>query len=259
MSALLGVPVAGFLITRGGGFPAGYRLSFSLALLFLFTSMWLYARIPEPREVNITSTSQAKPKKEGRWWRTAFASFALARFVWTITASVAGPFYVVFMSKQLHLDASAIGLLTSVAMAMQLVGYGLLGGMIDKQGSRWTLCTTVFVIAPVPLAWLLVHVWWHIVPIQIVAGLIGATHELAVFSLLLELTPEEERPIYFSVYYTLNGLAATLGSLIGAWLFDNWAFSVTMLAAGCGGLVAALSYILALRPKPGRFSTLNCL
>ena len=152
--------------------------------------------------------------------------------VWTLGTATVAPFYVVFMTRDLGLDARGIGLLTAVSTGAQLVGFLLLGPRVDRRGNRGTLIGSVLVLALVPFGWLLVREWMQILPLYVLAGLASAGMTLASLNMLLELSPEENRAGYAGAYYSVLAAAAMIAPLIGGWLFARWGFAGAALVGG---------------------------
>jgi MFS family permease len=244
---VLAVPVAGFLIARLGGYAAGFQVSFTIAVALGLVSSWFFSRIPE-RSTEETSDQPASTEAGSvHWWRGPFGRFLLGTTLWTLASAIAGPFYIVFMSKDLGLNAGAIGLLTSFATAIQLIGYALLGRIVDRNGGRAMLGLSALALALVPLGWLFVHTWWNILPIYVVSGLATAGYGLTSFNLMLQITPERGRASYTGAYYTSLAVAGAIAPLVGARLFSQWGFNAVIIAGGIGGLAAALLFMFILR------------
>ena len=152
------------------------------------------------------------------------------------------------MTRDLHLGAEAIGLLTAFATGAQLIGYMLLGPIADRRGNYAILCFSALLTAMVPLGWLLVHAWWHILPLYLLTGFSAAGFANTKFNLMLELSPEEGRASYMGTAYTTAGIAATIAPLMGGYLFSQIGFSGTLLITGVASLAAVLVWVILLRP-----------
>jgi MFS family permease len=248
---VVAVPVAGFIIARLGGYPTGFQVSFTIAVTLGLVASWFFSRIPEPAAEETADQPTRAEEGSAPWWQGTFGRFLLGAALWTLASAIAGPFYVVFMSEDLGLNAGAIGLLISFATAMQLIGYALLGRVVDRDGARTLLGLSALALALVPLGWLLVHAWWSILPIYVVSGFATAGYGLTSFNLMLEVTPEQGRASYTAAYYTSLAVAGAIAPLVGARLFEQWGFSAVVTVGGIGSLAAALLFILILK-RPTR-------
>ena len=162
------IPLAGVAITALGGYPIGYQVVFGIMMVLGLASAWFFSRIPEHGSTHEAIAS--REAQSGVRWRGAFGAFALGMTVWTLGTATVAPFYVVFMTRDLGLDARGIGLLTAVSTGAQLVGFLLLGPRVDRRGNRGTLIGSVLVLALVPFGWLLVREWTQILPLYVLAG-----------------------------------------------------------------------------------------
>jgi MFS family permease len=246
VSTLIGVPVAGFLIARFGGYPTGYQLGFFLAVITFSGCVYWFHRITEPP---IVGQAPVARKTTGSWWRSGnFLRFSAATFLWSMSASLAGPYYPVYMTRTLHLDASAIGLLTTVATAGQLLSLPYLGMLHDRRGSRWLSGIVTLAAAPVAWSWLIVRSAWHLVPIQLLTGVTQAGLILGVFNLMLRcVPPDQEITRYTGFYYALAAAANITGPLLGSVLFQHYGLAGTVVVSGCGSLLAALIYLFVVK------------
>jgi MFS family permease len=260
VATVVGVPLAGFLIAGLGGYPWGYQVSFALAIGLECWSGWIFGRIPAPMtpaDPPLAATAASAPRL-GRLARMRrelapqlhgpFGRFLLTNTVWGVASAISAPFYIIFMTRNLHLGAEAIGLLTAFTTGAQLIGYMLLGPIADRRGNYTILCASALLAAVIPLGWLWVRVWWQILPLYLLTGFSAAGFANTNFNLMLELCPEEGRASYMGTTYTLAAIAATIAPLVGGYLFSRSGFSGTLIVTGAASLVAALLWVILLRP-----------
>lgn len=248
------IPAAGATITSLGGYPLGYQVTFGVMAVLGLAAASFFRQIPEGDGL---SAPRPRPGRGGVRWRGAFAAFALGMTIWTLGTATTTPFYVVFMTRDLGLDARAIGLLTAVSTAAQLVGFLLFGPQVDRRGNRGALIGCLFVLAALPFGWLLVGHWTHILPLYVLSGLASAGMNLASLNMLLELSPEESRASHAGAYYSVLAAATAIAPLLGGWLFAGWGFAGAAWAGGAGGLVgvATLAALLSLAARQSAFGS----
>jgi MFS family permease len=235
LAMMLIIPAAGAAITALGGYPLGYQVTFGAMLVLGLAAANFFRQIPEGDGPPIPPQGE----RGGVHWRGAFAAFSLGMMVWTLGTATAAPFYVVFMTRDLGLDARAIGLLTAVSTGSQLVGFLLFGPQVDRRGNRGALIGCALVLAAQPLGWLLVRQWTHILPLYALSGLASAGMNLASLNMLLELSPKESRASHAGAYYSALAAATAVAPLLGGWLFAGWGFAAAAWAGGAGGLAGA--------------------
>jgi MFS family permease len=250
LMAVIFVPVAGKLITATGGYPRGYQLCFVMALPILLLSAFMFARVPlKPAQVR-GDVAQAG---EISWWHSRrFLRFVAAASVWNLGATVVGPFYAVFMARQLGLGADAIGLLSTVSTAATVLGYIYWGPRTDRRGSQWALGWGAAVSACVPWLWLLVRSPWTIAGISAFGGFAAGGMGIALMNRLLEVMPSPESAPAMSAYLVAQGAAGIVGSLIGGYLFDRHGLMGPALVAGVCLLVGAALFAFLRRPAVRR-------
>ncbi len=249
LMAVILVPVAGRLITACGGYPLGYQVSFALAVPLHLAATTMFARIPEP-----LATLAAGPR-EGRlagvaWWRSGrFLRFIAASATWNLGASVVGPFYTVFMARQLGLGADTIGLLATVSTAATIAGYAFWGPLADRRGAHSVLVSAALASAGLPWLWILVRSPWHIVPIQAVSGFLAGGFGVAHGNRLLEAMPAQDPSAAMGAHLILQGLTGMASSLLGGYLFDRSGLLGPALAGGIC-LWVAVGLFCRVQPAP---------
>jgi len=253
LMALLLIPLAGFLI-RTLPQPGGYQICFVAAAVIGVISTALYARLPEPDR-----TSEVGGRFGG-FWRTVkqdreFLLFIAAAVAWTLSLTVADPFYNVFMVRQLGLDTAAIGILASITTASRLIAFRVFGPLSDRIGEKRTLVYAGLLAPFARIAFLFVRSAWHIAPISAYAGFFQGGFDLIAFNLFLAVAPVERQARYSALYRTLVALGSFTGPLIGGQLYGRFGFSANLLVSAAGLLVTAAVYWLA-AVRRGRQSAL---
>jgi len=135
-----------------------------------------------------------------------------------------------------------VGTLTIVSSIASLPGLRLFGSLVDRWGPHRLQLLTGFVIPVLPLAWLFVKEPWQAIPINILGGFIWAGYGLASFSLLLALSPPEQRALYSAIFQTSVTLSAAIGAAVGGQVATLWSIPVVFAISGVGRLVAAVFF-----------------
>ncbi len=245
LAAVAVVPLAGRLISALGS-PRGYQVSFGLALGAGMLSTWSYSRIP-------VATARPGCGQQGSLRRALaslprqplFLRFWLTSMLLNLGVQFAAPFMNVHLVRGLGAQISFVGLATTVQTGASLAGARIFGPLVDRKGLRWTMVRTGPFVALIPFLWLFARAPWHILPINVMAGLAWAGYNLATFNLLLTSTPAEERPLYSAIYNTGSALTTMVGPLVGGFLFDRWGFQACLASSFVGrGVAAALVFLL---------------
>jgi len=96
---------------------------------------------------------------------------------------------------------------------------------------------------------LLVTAPWQVTFINATGGLLWAGYNLANFNLLLELTPDEQRPRAVALFQTIVFASAVCGPMLGGYLADLVSYRLIFILSGIGRLVGITCFLfLAARP-----------
>ncbi len=193
----------------------GYGLAFGLAVAFGFTSTLLLTRQPEPPMPDKPPVSLREllfgPLKEPQFRRlTVFLT------VWFLLGTLASPFYMVHLLKNLHFSFTAIGIYSVIGGLTGLVFQQFWGRVIDKLGSRPVTIINFSLVGVMPLLWIVATPTFRL-PIWLdglLNGVVWSGASLGAWNLLLDLADNPQRKeSYCAIYGVVTGLGAFLASL----------------------------------------------
>jgi MFS family permease len=254
VASLLGAPLAGWLIHTGNGrwgMPSlGYQAVFFIAFSLGMLSTLSFQRVPEPEPARQRASKhyrgdlrRAIKNSPGFW------GLIISAFFWNMALQVAAPFFNVYLVSHLHASVTTVGLLASVTSLTALIGQQLFGRLLAKKGALWVQWSTGLLIPLLPLSWILITAPWQVALINSWGGLLWAGYNLANFNLLLELTPDDQRPRAVALYQMAVFSSAVLGPLLGGYLADAMGFKFIFGLSGLGRLAGIFLFIwLAARP-----------
>ncbi len=254
VAALVVAPLAGWLIRATNAWTGsrlvGYQIVFILAFAFGLMGTICFARIPDP-----DLASRARGRHSLADLRRAlvnspgFLGMVLSAFVWNLAIQVAAPFFSVYMVNDLGGTASTIGLMASISSLFSLAGQRVFGPLLDRKGALWVQKVTGLLIPLLPLLWIFITRPWHAFFINAYGGFLWAGYNLANFNLLLELTPDEERPQAAALYQTVVFVSAVIGPLLGGYLADAVSFHLIFALSGIGRAAGIVLFLwLTARP-----------
>lgn len=253
LATLAVVPLAGRLIALIGA-PGGYQLSFALGLAAGLVAILLYSRIPVtagPRDGRASGLPLGKLLADVRR-HGAFLRFLLISMLLNISVQIVGPFFSMYVVRDLGADVGFVGIMTTVQTASTLIGTRFFGPLVDRRGLRWAMTRTSPFIALLPLLWLFPREPWQVLPINLIGSFAWAGYNLAVFNMLLATTPDDERPLYSALYNTGAALTTVVGPLAGGFIFDHWGFPTALVTSAAGRGLAALLIFLLIREAQRR-------
>lgn len=255
---LIGMAVillAGELITRTNK-PAGYQIALVFAFLIGMMSTYSFAHIrvsKEPPSAPLGGAPLTLPGllKDLRK-HPAFLTLAGVAALWNFSLNVAGPFFNVYLVQNLNATATMVGFLSIVSTISGLFVQRKLGELADRWGSRRMQLISGLLIPILPFSWLLVTSPWHIVPINILSGILWGAFNLAAFNYMLVVTPTEQRARYSALYQIILTVALAAGAAVGSIIISSpWAYRGVFIGSGVGRLSAALLFARFVRaPEP---------
>jgi MFS family permease len=236
--------LVGQLITLVGG-TNGYQLAMGLAFAVGMASTYSFARLEEPLASAPPQAKDSGPQLPLRQHLRAhpdFLFFCATAAIWNLSINVAGPFFNPYLVESLQASAGVVGVLSVVSTLAALPGQRLFGGLVDRWGTRQVQLVTGLLIPLLPWAWALTRSPWHVVPVNLAGGFLWAGYELANFSFLLILTPEDRRPRYSAVYQIVVMLALAGGAALGGIVAQRWGYTPVFVLSGIGRLCAVLLF-----------------
>jgi MFS family permease len=219
---LIGVCVA-YAAGRGmdwfkaqGHEPFGYGLAFGLAVVFGAVSTVLLLRQPETEMVPSAALSLRRtllgPLKEPQ-----FSKLILFLAVWFLTGTLASPFYLVHLMRNLNFTFAAIGVYSMIGGVIGTLFQLLWGRVIDRFGSRPVTVLNFALVGVMPLLWLFATPSFRL-PIwgdALLNGVVWTGGSLGLWNLLLDLADDpSHRESYFAIYSVVTGLGAFVASLL---------------------------------------------
>jgi MFS family permease len=119
---------------------------------------------------------------------------------------------------RLRLSYSDIGGLGMVYSAFFLLGYIVLGRLIDRAGGVQTLRWVFAIGAIVPLSYLLATTGWMLAPAFAATGLVNAGMDIGVLNTVMQLSKPERLGEYAALQTTVLGLRGLIAPFLGVWL-----------------------------------------
>jgi MFS family permease len=147
------------------------------------------------------------------------------------------------MLQELDFSYLELTLATACVVAAKFLLLPTWGHLIDARGPRRIYPLALFLVAVVPLPWIVANGLLGVAVAQAFSGASWACYEIAYFSVLLDATFKRTRPQVFVAQAVLNGSAQLLGSLLGAALVaaTGASFRGLFVASTAARLLVALA------------------
>ncbi|MBI4115418.1 MAG: MFS transporter [Candidatus Omnitrophica bacterium] len=153
-----------------------------------------------------------------RFRQSNFVKFVLFVSSMTFSAFLAGPFFAVFMLRDLGFNYLVYTALTVVAVLSNLFSLRLWGEHADEVGNAKVLRLTSFFLPIIPALWLFTSNPAFLIFIQILAGFIWGGFNLAASNFIYDAVSPPKRIRCIAYFNVLNGTALAIGAVLGGYL-----------------------------------------
>jgi MFS family permease len=258
---VIAVFLAGSLITAIG-IPNGYMVAFVISFCLGIASSIFFSRIhdphpePFPRVITAVKTHIGMRKFLSA---PAFIGFCLTSALFNFSLNLAGPFFNIHLMQGLHATPTEVGLLTVTSSLSTLLSVGFFGRLADRFGSYRVAMLTGLTIPVLPLAWVFATAPWQIFPINVLSGFLWGGYNLAMFNLLLFLTPDADRARFSAIYQILVTLSLAGGAAMGGWIATVFTFRANFLLSAIGRFIASLLFLLTVTFRKQREKSISLI
>jgi MFS family permease len=227
------------------GEPVGFQWALGLAFIFGMIASGFFSRIRDYSEKDqrtpIQSYSIRSLVDTLRLDRN-FASFCGFTVLWTFSLNLAGPFFNVYLAKDLGATAAIIGFVLVAGKISSLPAQRFFGSLADRWGSRKLMKLIVFIIPILPISWYFVKAPWQAIPVSTVGGILWAAMNLASFNMLLDISTQSNRARYSALYQISVALSTAIGAFVGGFIADLWGIPLVFILSGIGRILAAIYF-----------------
>jgi MFS family permease len=249
---LIGAPLGGLLLAAAGGLTTIVAVD---AVSFL-AAVVLIARLSAVRRPAAPPTEGSPVATSSGGWRAAFSSRTIrgglaVLFISSIAQGLFVVLYVVFVSRVLHGDSSAIGLLRGV-QAIGAIGGGLLLAVVAKvaPGKLTALAAIGFGLLDLAIwnAPVLTNALWLYLVLFILVGIPGVAMITGLVSAMQQATEDGSRGRVFALFGVAASLGQAVGMIGGGLLGDPLGVVAVLNAQGALYIVAGILAALWIRP-----------
>ncbi len=200
---------------------AGFAGVFTVAAIARGTSSWLFARHHEP-------PLSRSPGAYFSFWdylrrapRSNFTKFSFAVAMMNGAVNTAGPFFTVYMLRDLHWTYFQFTVSTVVFLVAQSVVYRWWGAICDRHGARSVLKATSVILPVLPLLWAFMTSYPALLVAQALSGCTWAGFNLASTNFIYDAVTPQKRARIVGYHGLLNAFFTLIGgNVIGATLAE---------------------------------------
>lgn len=211
--------LAGFILHLHKEDPLkGFLFIFGFAFLARFISWYFLLQMYEPpyrinKEAYFSLFDFIKRIRESN-----FAKFVIFVAGLNFCVNIASPFFSVFMLKDLrfsYLTYTIVVITVSIAHIFTINRWGLIA---DKIGNIKVLRFTSFLIAGIPLWWLINQNPFYLIFVQFFSGFAWAGFNLCATNFIYDAVTPPKRTRCIAYFNVFSGVASCLGALLGGYL-----------------------------------------
>lgn len=219
--AILSAFLAGFILHHfKDNILKGFAIIFGLAFIARLISWYFLTRMYEPRfKVNPDSRFSffdfIKRIRESN-----FAKFVIFVALLNFCVNLAAPFFSVLMIRDLKFNYLIYTIVVTCVSIVQIFTIDRWGRHADKVGNVKVLKFTSFIIASLPLWWIINRNPLYLVFIQIVSGFAWSGFNLCTTNFIYDAVRPEKRTRCIAYFNACSGAALCLGALLGGYLVN---------------------------------------
>ncbi len=199
----------------------GFFVVFLVAGLARLISGYLMTLIYEPplrikEEHYFSFWDFLKRAPEGNFGR--YVAFVAAIH---LAALMSGPFFAVFMLRELKFSYLTYSMLVTVAQTVAILSGPLWGRYADKVGNLRVLRICSCILPFLPVLWVFCQDVRYLFFVQVLSGIGWGGFNLCSTNFVYESAIPEKRTRCVSYYSAMNGMAAFVGILLGGFLANH--------------------------------------
>ena len=134
---------------------------------------------------------------------------------------IAGPFFVLYMLKDLQLSYLGYGGWLAAGLLGQLLTLQAWGYFGDRFGNKALLSITGFTVSFLPMLYLVSTNLGFLLAVNFLGGIIWAGLALGLQNYVFDSVRPEDRAKAIALYSTVNAIGWSAGALLGSWLVEH--------------------------------------
>ena len=134
---------------------------------------------------------------------------------------IAGPFFVIYILRDLHLSYWGYGGWLAASILGQFLTLNQWGHFGDRFGNKALLSATAFMVPFLPMGYLFSTNWVFLVTLSFLGGVTWAGLSLGLQNYVFDTVRPEDRAKAVALSKTVNALGWSIGALTGSWLIAS--------------------------------------
>ncbi len=242
-------------------FPYNYTVMYLVGFSASMVSMLCLLKLKIPDAVPVVSRPGTKLNlarvRQAMSEHPGLSRLIINSFLYSMGLWLIAPLYILRYVRQLNATDAWIGLMNTVAMVAAILATPVWRRVMTRWGKSATLKRTIVLIGLFPIAVGLSPSLSLILCAVAFNNLVAPGVNLSSFLILLDVTPEENRPGYTSWYISLLNAGAFVAPLIGVAIANRVGIAPTLVFFGAVSILGATSFWLnpVIENKPQDSST----
>jgi MFS family permease len=158
----------------------------------------------------------------------SFRRFLLFSGAMHAAVLIAGPFFVLYMLRDLHLPYWGYGGWLAAGILGQLVTLSAWGRFADRFGNKALLTVTGFMVPFLPMLYLAGANLGFLLFVNFMGGVTWGGLALGLQNYVFDAVRPEDRAKAVATYSTINAVGWCLGAFMGSWLVDALPSRITI-------------------------------
>jgi len=193
----------------------GFGIIFGISLIARLFSAYYLKKMYEPRYVVKKKDYFSFIDFVKRMRSTNYGIFVLFIFFFKFSVEIAGPFFAVYMLRDLQFSYLTYVFLIAASTVVTFIAMPYWGKYTDRFGNRTILKVTAFLIPVVPVLWFFSQNIIYLFLIQLFSGFLWAGFNLSSANFMFDTVKPSKRATAVSYYNLFFGLAFFCGSMVG--------------------------------------------
>lgn len=234
----------------------GYRATFAIASLMLFTAGVITVLFVQERFTPPPPPEEADTKQTSTWrilLGPALLALTFSMLVIRFASSAVQPITPLYVDQLAHTNASTstlAGLTLGILGVTSAISSVVLGRTGDRRGHYNVLVASSLGAGLIYLPMALAQVPWHLIALQAIFGVFAGGMIPSANALIANITDESRRGMVFGMMNTFASVGGFLGPLAGAGLAASLGLRATFVTTGMVLLAMVAVLIIANRRHP---------
>lgn len=203
----------------------GFAFLFFVALGGRAVSTLLLSKMHDDHSLPTNAERRPLGEKLNHLWQLLadreFRRFALFLAGLQCFVALSGPFFAIYMLRDLQFTYLQFALSTGSSILAQFLMLKIWGRVCDKKGNRYVMAIGGAIIPMLPLLWLFSDSFFYLIGVQMLGGIAWSGFTLASSNYLYDLKPRDVNFAgYAAVSSAMGALAVSLGALSGGYLIS---------------------------------------